>query len=69
MNLLMRKRGLLKEKHWEVPIKRERIRKELVICSVNEVQLMVHESGKNVQPLAFCLKHSFTQKGNEGGKS
>lgn len=67
MNLLTRKRVLLKAKHWEMPIKRERIMKELVTCSVNEVQLMVHESGKNVQPLAFCLKHGFTQKG-EGGK-
>lgn len=68
LHFLMQKTVLLKEKHLEMPIKRERIMKQLVVCSVNELQLMVHVSGKNVEPLAFCLKHSFTQKRGEGGR-
>lgn len=61
LHLLMQKIVLLKEHHLEMPIKRERIMKQLVICSVNELQLMVHVSVKNVQPSAFCLKHSLAQ--------
>lgn len=56
---MMQKIVLLKEKYLEISIKTEWIMKQFVILSVNEVQLMVHISGKNVQPLASCLKHSF----------
>jgi len=60
LHFVMHKTVLLKEMHLEMPIKRKRIMKQIVIFSVNELQLMVHRSGKNVKPLAFCLKHSFT---------
>lgn len=66
LHFLMQKIVLLKENHLEMPIKRERIMKHLVICSVNELQLMVHVSVKNVQLLAFCLKHSLTKRGAGG---
>lgn len=56
---------VLKEKYLEISIKIEWIIKQLVILSVNEVQLMVHISGKNVQPLASCLKHDFPWKWDE----
>lgn len=68
LHFLMQKTVLLKEMRLEMSVKRERIMKQLVICSVNKLHLMVHISGKNVQPLAFCLKHSFTQKRGEGGE-
>lgn len=61
----MQKIVLLKEKYLEISIKTEWIMKQFVILSVNEVQLMVHISGKNVQPLASCLKHSFPWKWDE----
>lgn len=64
LRFLMQKMVLLKEKHLEMPVKRERVMKQLVICSVNELQLMVHISGKNVHPLAFF----FTPKRGEGGR-
>lgn len=55
----------LKEKYLEISIKIEWIIRQLVILSVNEVQVMVHLSGKNVQPLSSCLKHSFPWKWDE----
>lgn len=41
---------LLKEKHLEMPIRREKNIKKLLIYSVNELQLLVHICGKNVKP-------------------
>jgi len=61
----MQKIVLLKEKYLEISIKTEWIMKQFVILSVNEVQLMVHISEKNVQPLASCSKHSFPWKWDE----
>lgn len=63
----MQKIVLLKEKHLEMPIKREKVMKKLLICSVNKLQLMVYICGKNVQPWAFFSNSSLKKGMKEGG--
>lgn len=54
------------ETNLDMPIRREKIMKKLLICSVNELQLLVHICGMNVQPSTLFLRYSFTQKRDEG---